>query len=578
MRYLAVVVLLSQLLSAQPSQSPLPEPERRQWFRDAKFGIFIHWGVYSVIGRHEWSRNMFRIPQAEYDGYAKQFNPVKFDPDAWASLFKNAGAKYVVITSKHHDGFSIYRSKVSDYDMKITPYPGDPLKMLARATQKQGLRLGFYHSIMDWHHPDYTPKRAWEVKDPTTGDLNRYLEFMKAQLKELLTEYGDVAVLWFDGEWEHKTPGELHESEISDFIQTLQPNTLVNDRLWNRRAGNPANYGTPEQFVPATGSKDASGKAMLWESCVTINEDSWGYNKYETVFKTERDLIRLLIDVVSKGGNLLLNIGPNPDGTIRPEFITRLNAIGDWMKINGEAIYGTTANPFETLPFFGRATVKGNVLYLHVYQWPEGGKLIVPGLKNQVLSAELLDGQRKVAFHREGDRTLLDLPKSAPDETASVIKLMLDGPPQPVPYVLEPASNGTLTAGVESGEIETRFEQRAKKENFLNHVFITKWTRPDDIPTWKIHLPQGHTFSVDVTYGALDASKGTPYFVEFSGAATATAKGEVESTSNDLVFRPHRIGTITLPAGDYQLQVKAQNRPGVAAMTLEKVTLTPVAH
>src|SRR5574340_328159 len=194
-RIVTFALLLSALCAAQPTQKPLPEAERTQWFRDAKFGMFIHWGAYSVIGRHEWARHRFQIPQAEYDTYVRKFNPVNYNPDAWVDLAKNAGVKYMVITSKHHDGFSIFRSSLSDYDMKLTPYKGDPLKMLADSCRRKGMRLGFYHSIMDWRHPDYTPKRAWEVANPKEGgNLNRYIDFMKAQIRELLTGYGDVAM------------------------------------------------------------------------------------------------------------------------------------------------------------------------------------------------------------------------------------------------------------------------------------------------------------------------------------------------------------------------------------------------
>jgi alpha-L-fucosidase len=245
-RLLTCALLFQALAAAQPSQPPLPEAERTRWFREAKFGLFIHWGVYSVIGRHEWARHRFEIPQAEYDKYARRFNPVNYDANAWADLAANAGVKYIVITSKHHDGFSIYRSKVSDYDMEITPYKGDPLKMLAEACKRKGLRLGFYHSIMDWHHPDYVPKRAWETPDPNEGgNVDRYItQFMMPQLRELLTGYGDVATIWFDGEWEH-TDREQHADEVFDFIRKLQPNTLINDRIYKREPGNRADYGTP---------------------------------------------------------------------------------------------------------------------------------------------------------------------------------------------------------------------------------------------------------------------------------------------------------------------------------------------
>ncbi len=561
---------------AQPVRPPLDDDARLQWFRDAKLGIFIHWGPYSVIGRHEWARHRFQIPQAEYDVFARQFNPEKLDANAWMSLFDRAGAKYVVITSKHHDGFSIWRSKASDYDMEITPYKGDPLKELAEAARKKDLRFGFYHSIMDWHHPAYRPLRAWEAKDPQAGgNKGLYVDYMKEQLRELLTGYGDVAMIWFDGEWEHTLKDLKREDEIYDFIRMMQPNALINDRLYERQPGSRADFGTPEQFVPATGVVDPSGKAALWESCVTINMDSWGYNKYETNFKTERDLIRMLVEVVSKGGNLLLNIGPKPDGTIQPEFTTRLEAMGEWLKTNGEAIYGTKASPFSRMPFFGRATQKDANLYLHVFAWPKDGQLRVPGLKNLVHSAYLLADAKKtpLAWRRDGADVMVTVPKTAPDERASVVVLKLDGAPAVEPFVIRPGEKGRFELGVESSEIDTRFEQRAKKENALGHVYLTQWSRADDVPTWKLEAPKAGRYKVEVSYGSTRAGAERDYVVTAGGASV---NGKTVNTGGEWVFRTQQLGSIALVKGENTLQVKSANAQGLDGVSLEKVVLIPI--
>jgi alpha-L-fucosidase len=571
---IAVAILLgAAALAAQPSAKPLPEAERTRWFREAKFGMFIHWGPYAVIGRHEWARHRFQIPQQEYDVYARRFNPVRYNPDAWVDLAANAGAKYIVITSKHHDGFAIWRSKAGDYDMEITPYKGDPLKMLADSAKRKGMRLGFYHSIMDWKHPDYRPRRAWESPNPKEGgNLNRYIDFMKAQIQELLTGYGDVAMMWFDGEWEHSI-GDMRSDEVYDFIREIQPNALINDRLYKREPGNRADFGTPEQFVPATGMRDPSGKPILWEACVTINDDSWGYNKYETHFKTERDLIRMLVEVVSKGGNLLLNVGPRPDGTIQEEFVTRLNAMGRWMKVNGEAIYGTTASPFATLPFYGRATTRGNTVYLHVFQWPADGRLRVPALNNKVAGARLL-GQTdaKIAVTAQAGEVVLSLPAEAPDEVASVVALDLDGPPRAEPYRSRPDSNGVISLGVESSEIQSSFGQRAKFENALGRVFLTSWTRKDDVPAWTVEVPRAGRYKVQMSYAAENRSTGTPYVI---AAGAARLEGKVESTGGGWVFKTSPVGEIDLAAGVQAVEVRAGIRGGVEAMNLERVIFTP---
>lgn len=573
-------ILLTLLLAAipafsQPKTPPVPDTERTRWFREAKFGIFVHWGPYSVIGRHEWARHKLQIPQAEYDKFARQFNPVKFNAAEWTNLFQNAGARYMVITSKHHDGFSIYRSGVSNYDMKITPYPGDPLKQLADAAQRSGLRLGFYHSIMDWKHPDYRPIRSWETVKPEEkdGDLPRYLETMKAQLRELLSNYGDVATIWFDGEWEHK-PEEINADGIYDLIRSLQPNTLINDRLYNRRPGNKADFGTPEQFVPATGLTGADGRPLLWESCVTINSDSWGYNKYETEFKTDRDLIRMLIEVVSKGGNLLLNVGPRPDGTIQPEFVERLQSIGRWMSANGEAIYETTASPFRTLPFYGRATVKGSTLYLHVFNWPADGKLRVAGLQNIVHKAYLLaDRNTTLTTARDGDDVVINLPTQAPDEVASVIALQLDGTPRAIPAFEKPDENGVINLPAASAEIESSFGQRLKMENIFGHAYLTRWTRPEDVPTWRINIPKAGRYQVSLRYAAARSSAGLPFFLK---SGDVLLNGKTEVTGDAQVFREFTVGAMTLRAGEQSLHLQSIAPPGAAAMNLETIVLKPV--
>ncbi len=570
-----LVLLLSVAVLAQPQ----PDDPRTRWFREDKFGLFIHWGPYSVIGRHEWARQFFQIPQAEYDVFARQFNPVNFQPDEWVSLAKNAGAKYIVLTSKHHDGFAIWKSKVSDYDIEITPYRNDPFGQLAEAARKQGMRFGFYHSIMDWHHPDYRPRRPWEYpgdgeqeKSPTNPSNLRYIAFMKEQLRELLTNYGDIAVVWFDGEWEHTLRDNRMDDDVYDFIRKIQPNTLINDRLYERKPGNRADFGTPEQYVPATGIRSPDGKPVLWEACVTINESSWGYNRYETEFKTDRDLIRMLVEVVSKGGNLLLNVGPTPDGRIQQEFVTRLQAMGQWMKVNSDSIYGTTASPFEKLPFFGRATVKRDRLFLHVFQWPRNGRLRVPGLKNQVKSAGILADQKvRLTVNREGEDVLIQLPSTAPDEIASVIELKLDGPPQVGPYVIHPESDGSIELGIESAEIDTRFEQRAKKENFLGHVFLTRWTRTDDVPYWNFSLPKGGRYRAEIVYAS---AMGEPQklTVEAGGKSYELT---APSTGGEFVFRPAKdVIELDLPAGEQSLRVKPA--AALSRFSFEKVRLIPL--
>lgn len=420
------------------------EDSRMEWWREARFGMFIHWGLYAIpagewneqTNHAEWIRTTAEIPLDTYDEFLPEFNPVKFDADAWVAMAKDAGMKYITITSKHHDGFALYDSKVSDYDVMSTPFQRDILKELAEACRKADIKLCFYHSIMDWHHPDYLPRRNWEAGRSSEGaDFPRFVDYMKSQLKELLTEYGDIGVLWFDGEWEDTW---THEDgvELYDYVRSFQSDIIINNRVDKGRQGMQGltaegdfkgDFGTPEQEIP-----DIGLPGIDWESCMTMN-DHWGYNKNDSNWKSTEDLIQKLSDIASKGGNFLLNIGPKADGTFPQESIDRLKAIGEWMQVNGESIYGTSASPFEHLSW-GRVTQKelptGTRLYLHVFDWPEDGKLRLSGIRNKGVRAGLLASPSTMLdIERDGDALVISVPKVSPDEIDAVIFLDIEGVP-----------------------------------------------------------------------------------------------------------------------------------------------------
>jgi len=418
---------------------------RMKWWRDARFGLFIHWGIYAVPAGEwkgktnygEWIRQSAQIPIAEYDKFVKQFNPVKFNADEWVRLAKDAGMKYIVITSKHHDGFCIFDSKYTDYDVVSTPFKRDILKELSEACRRQGIRLCFYHSIMDWHHPDYLPRRDWEKDRSAAGAVfDRYVQHMKNQLKELITNYGPIGVLWFDGEWE-STWNEKYGRDLYRYVRSLQPDIIINNRVGASRSGmegfsqdkeSAGDFGTPEQQIPPTGLA-----GMDWETCMTMN-DNWGYNSHDKNWKSAESLIRMLADIASKGGNYLLNIGPTSEGVFPPESIERLRQIGQWMKANGESIYATQASPFKKLEW-GRCTqiaiAGGTRLYLHVFNWPADGKLIVPGIYNKAKQAYLLADSKKAALKvgRKEDSLVLEVPARAPDPLNSVVVLDVERKP-----------------------------------------------------------------------------------------------------------------------------------------------------
>lgn len=427
------------------NESEAEKDQRMKWWRDARFGMFIHWGLYAVpAGEYqgqrsnqvgEWIQSWANIPREDYAGFAEDFNPLEFDAAEWVRIAREAGMKYLVITSKHHDGFAMFDSEVSDYDIvDATPYGRDPMAALAEECRKQGIQFCFYYSIMDWHHSSqYVDK---EGKHRTAGDgQNRiepaekaeYLDYMKAQLKTLVTRY-DPAVLWFDGEWVDWWTEE-DGKDLYNYVRSLKPGILINNRVGkgrqgmqglNKGPGYAGDFGTPEQEIPPTGLPGVD-----WESCMTMN-DSWGFKSYDDNWKSSETLIRNLIDVASKGGNYLLNVGPTAEGRIPEPSVDRLREIGKWIQVNGESIYGTAASPFPELEW-GRATRKGSRLFLHVFDWPSGA-LDVPPVEGTVNNAYLLtDPDQPLDFTQDGSISVR-LPSAAPDPVASVVVLEFEGP------------------------------------------------------------------------------------------------------------------------------------------------------
>jgi alpha-L-fucosidase len=425
-------------------ETPAQREQRMAWFNEARFGMFIHWGVYSVPAGEwngktnygEWFMEETKMPVSQYEKFAQQFNPVKFDAKEWVRIAKDAGMKYIVITSKHHDGFGMFRSDLTDWCIKSTPFQRDPLKELADACKQAGITLCFYHSIMDWHHPDWGTRRAWNDKATGEPDMDRYTDYMKGQLKELVTRYGPLGILWFDGEWEKPWTHD-RGVDLYNYVRHLQPNIIVNNRVGKGRADmggmdksqGVGDYGTPEQEIPPTGF----GPGVTWESCMTMN-NHWGYNKHDQNWKSPQTLIRNLVDCASKGGNYLLNVGPTSEGLIPGPSIERLAEIGKWMRVNSESIYGTKVSPLEKLDF-GRCTQKplrgGKTrLYLHVFDRPTDGKLVLPGIANKPLKAFFLDGGGKVGVVAGENKVVVTLPAELPDQNDTVVALDLKGSPQ----------------------------------------------------------------------------------------------------------------------------------------------------
>ena len=451
-----------------PKESPAQRDARMRWWREAKFGLFLHWGVYAVPagkygeqdGYGEWIMYSAKIPAAEYRGFARQFNPLKYNPAAWARIAKDAGMRYIVITSKHHDGFALFPSDVSDWDIAdATPYKKDLLGPLVEAAHREGLKIGFYYSqAQDWNNPGgakarYNEGEGWD--EAHKGDFDAYLKNLAVpQVRELLTRY-PIDILWWD------TPTWMNPQRTAPLaaLTALRPGLITNNRLGAGYGGDTA---TPEQFVPITGYKGD------WETCMTMN-DHWGYNAADQNWKSAADLIHKLADICAKGGNFLLNVGPTAEGEFPAPCVERLREMGRWLRANGEAIYGTSAGPFARLSW-GVATRKGDKLYLHVFDWPADGKLRVP-LRSKARSATLLtEPGRKLATTRESERLVISVPPTAPDPIDSVVVLELEAEPVVVPL---PSAGATAIA---SASLPNN-----GPENALDGTGAKRWRAPEDV-------------------------------------------------------------------------------------------------
>lgn len=468
------------------------DAERMQWWKDAKFGMFIHWGLYAVPagtyngkqipGIGEWIMNRGKIPVSDYKAYAAQFNPVNYDPEAWVKMAKDAGMKYIVITSKHHDGFALFDSKVTDWDVvDATPYKKDLLKPLVEACHKQGMRIGFYYSqAQDWNHPGGAASGGhWDKAQD--GDFDAYLDKIAVpQVREILSNYGDMDILWWD------TPQNMTAARAEKFLPLVKehPNLITNNRLGGGYKGDTE---TPEQFVPSTGFPGRN-----WETCMTMN-DTWGYKSYDQNWKSATTLIRNLAEIVSKGGNFLLNVGPNALGEIPQASIERLAAVGKWLAVNKESIYGTTASPFTYLSW-GRATRKGQKLYLHVFDYPANGQLGIP-MGNKITKAYLLaDPKTTLKVATGKGRSSVQLPKVAPDTINTVVVVEFNGEPivQPDPMVgLQPtvsSQKSETSAGknLTDGNRLTRWDAAAGEKSATLEIDLKK---PTTIATLVVDEP-----------------------------------------------------------------------------------------
>ena len=543
---------------AEPSQEGHVETDeerdvRLQWWREGKFGMFVHWGVYSTTGglykgqklpnSAEWMMCRGRIPIAEYEEYAGMFNPTEFDADEFVGLAKQAGMKYLVITAKHHDGFSMFGSKCNPYNVvEATPFGRDIMRELADACQKQGIRFGFYYSqAQDWHHPGGFGNN-WDKTIERVSSDKYVMEKAVPEVKQLLTEYGPIGIFWWD------TPRKMSKDSFDALhsLTDLQTDVITNDRLGEDY---PGDYKTFERKIPNQGpvGKD-------WEVCMPIS-GSWGYKIGDDKFKSAETLIRNLIDISHKGGNYLLNVSPTGDGTLLPQAVERLEIIGKWMEVNGESIYGTTGSPFPSLPW-GRCTKKqvedGTLLYLHVFDWPADGKLVVPGLKNQVQGAWLLNGKAKLLTAAGDEGVSVTLPAEAPDDYASVVVVKVNGTLEVEAVLPTVDSEGRLMLSVSDAFIhnnEGSQDAALRAHDDIPHIGL--WTDKEAYVEWTFRAEPGN-YEVLAEF-SVDSPK-----TEFSfGLVGVPQMVEMESTGGYGKYVEKSLGTLRVEsAGEQTVRIK----------------------
>jgi alpha-L-fucosidase len=425
----ACLVLAGSSAVAQSSYTPAPENLRaRQQFQDAKFGMFIHWGVYSVLGDGEWVFHDRKLSVDEYNRLPLFFNPQRFDAKAWVALAKAAGMKYITITSRHHDGFAMFDSKVSDWNIvKRTPYAKDALKMLADECHRQGIKLFFYYSQLDWHNPDYYPRGStgWDNGRPQTGNWDRYLDdYMDGQLRELLSNYGEVGGIWFDGMWD-KPDADWHLAKTYALIHQLQPAALIipNHHQTPKPGEDVQTFerDLPGQNTAGFNTKFVSNQLPL-ESSDTLNE-SWGFNIGDSKYKSVAELERRLVRAAGNNSNLLLNIGPMPNGEIQQEFVSRLLAVGQWLSKYGESIYATRGGPLPAADW-GVTTQKEDRMYVHILNWA-APLLALPPIQAHISAAKALSDGSSLEFRQSADGVILKVPPAEGEEPDRIIVLTL---------------------------------------------------------------------------------------------------------------------------------------------------------
>ncbi|MDP4722570.1 MAG: alpha-L-fucosidase, partial [Akkermansiaceae bacterium] len=518
--------------------------------------MFIHWGIYSVVGGQykgeelpnsaEWMMCRGKIPIAEYKQYAEQFNPEKFDATEFVRMAKEAGMKYIVITAKHHDGFAMFDSVWGDYDVvDATPFKRDIMKELSHACAEQGLRFGFYYSqAQDWHHPGGFGNN-WDKTIERVSSDDYVNEKVIPEVKQLLTEYGPISILWWD------TPRDMSQEAFDNIysLRDLQPGIITNDRLGKDM---PGDHKTFERHIPDRGPVD-----QAWEVCMPIS-GSWGYKKIDTDFKSTKELIRNLADIASKGGNYLLNVSPTGEGVVLSQAQERLKEIGAWMKINSESIYGTTGSPFKKLDW-GRCTkkqyAKGSTLYFHVFDWPEDGKLVVPGLKNEIKQAYLMADWKHLETSQDDSGTTISLPENAPDPINSVVVVHIGGALEVEQSGITQNEDGSVDLLAEDAYIHNNegSQNAALQDRGEDPWNIGLWTDKEATVEWDFKITEPTSFEV-IANIALEEDSELTFTVNGE-----TIKAKVKATGSYGEYTEQSLGKFSVKSpGNYNIRLKPE--------------------
>lgn len=554
-----------------------------QWFKDAKFGMFIHWGLYSKLagewkgkryyGSGEWIMNQAKIPADEYAQVAQNFNPVDFDAEVWAKLAKDAGIRYMVITAKHHEGFAMYDSKVSDFDIiDASPYKIDPMKALAKATRKQDIQFGFYYSqFQDWHESN-GGKNNWDFDESKKNYQKYYKEKAIPQLKELLTNYGPLGIVWFD------TPGGMTKEQTQQFIdelRVLQPNSLFSSRV-GQGLGDYRDFGDSE--VPPAPIQGA------WESIYTHN-DSWGYIEHDMNFKSSAEIIRLLANVASKGGNLMLNVGPDGKGNIPSYSVKHLRETGKWLQKYGESIYGTTYGFIPKQPW-GVTTSKPGKLFLHVINKPKNGKILIPGFTNQVSDIYAMDDQCKVNWDKNGSDIFIDVPLIENDNPNKVFVIEYKGQAQDYNLITPP----TVSPQYEINDLNAVHAKTTGNANVqsitYSHYFgdwkhatcIMEMKNPGDVATFEMRITAPGDYRIILEYACPQESAKQEGSIKINGEKYLfrTLRTSAYDKHSPLMFIKHPVAITSISQpGRYTLAIHPLQQ-GKELFKLKTILLEPL--